>query len=343
MNRHNTTYTAAGRWLAPGERDAAASVDRVLAGAALVAVLVTAASFLARASWLLELSTHFRFQLALGSTVLLVAALMRRRLFVAALAALSVAANAAPLVPWIVAGPAVVRAAEQPVRLMSANVYFRNADYAALLEQVREQDPDVLGLLEVDRAWLDGLSVLEAEYPWTVFRPEEGAYGLALYSRLPFRPLPESPYSEDGLQTAVAVELDLGQQPVTLVLAHVRAPTSPARARMRNAQFARLSEMLRDDDNAAKILIGDLNTTPWSPWYRQLASTAQMKNAALGQGYLPTWPAGFGLLGIPIDHCLVSDALLVESFKTGGNFGSDHLPIVVELAPADEAVPYAAR
>ncbi|HEX2138714.1 MAG TPA: hypothetical protein VHG33_03270, partial [Woeseiaceae bacterium] len=59
---------------------------------------------------------------------------------------------------------------------------------------------------------------------------------------------------------------------------------------------------------------------------------AKMKNAALGRGYLPTWPAGFSLLKIPIDHCLVSDALHVASFDTGGDFGSDHLPIVIDLS-----------
>lgn len=336
MNRYALALASTGRWIASGERRATVSFNRVLTVAALAAFLLTAASFLARTSWVFELLTHFRFQLALGSMVLLLCALARRRLLTAALAAMAAAANAAPLVPFLLAGPANAEAAEHPLRLMAANVHYRNFDYAALLEEVRRQDPDVLGLMEVDQAWLDELSVLESEFRWTVLRPEEGPYGLALYSNLPFRQLPGSPYTEGGFQTAVAVELAIDKVPVTLVLAHVRAPMGPRKAELRNTQFAELANRLAADDNDAQILLGDLNTTPWSPYYRQLASTTGMRNAALGGGYQPTWPAGFSLLKIPIDHCLLSDALRVGSFTTGADIGSDHLPIVVDLSLREE-------
>lgn len=336
MNRHGAVLESTGRRISAGNRAMHASFNRLVSAGAVAALLVTAASFLARASWLLELLTHFRLQLALGSTVLLVIALARRRLVTAALAALAVAANTAPLVPYLLAGPAIAAASAGSLRVMAANVHYRNAGYAALLEEVRRQDPDVLGLMEVDQAWLDGLSALEAEYRWKVLEPQEGPYGLALYSRVPFRLLPESPYTEGGLQTAIALELAVDESPLTLVLTHVRAPTSPGKAELRNAQFAGLARLLDADPNEAKVLLGDLNTTPWSPYYRQLASATDMRNAALGHGYQPTWPAGFSLLQIPIDHCLVSDALRVGSFRTGTDVGSDHLPIIVDLSLRDE-------
>lgn len=334
MNRYGAVLESTGRRIAAGNRAMNRSFSRLVSAGALAALMVTAASFLARASWLLELLTHFRLQLALGSIVLLVCALARRRLLTAALAAIAAAANAAPLVPYMLGGPASAEASGSSFRVMAANVHYRNSGYAALLEEVREQDPDVLGLMEVDQAWLDGLSALEAEYRWKVLEPQEGPYGLALYSRLPFRLLPETPYTEDGLQTAIALELEVGESPVTLVLTHVRAPTSSGNAELRNAQFAGLARLLAADPNEAQVLLGDLNTTPWSPYYRQLVSATGMRNAALGRGYQPTWPAGFSLLKIPIDHCLVSEALRVIDFDTGADFGSDHLPVVVELTAA---------
>lgn len=341
MNRHATALGTTGGRIASGNRAVNTSLNRLVSAAALAAFLVTAASLLAGTSWLPELVTHFRLQLALASLVLLLCGLARRRLLTAALAALAAAANAAPLLPYMIAGPASAEASTDQLRVMAANVHYRNFEYAALLEEIRRHDPDVLGLMEVDQAWLDALAALEAEYRFKVLEPQEGAYGLALYSRLPFQLLPDGPYTEGGLQTAIAIELAVGESPVTLVLAHVRAPTSPGKAELRNTQFAGLARMLAAAPHEAKVLLGDLNTTPWSPYYRQLASTTGMRNAALGRGYQPTWPAGFSLLKIPIDHCLVSDALRVGSFRTGADVGSDHLPIVVDLSfrePPDTAL-----
>ena len=37
-------------------------------------------------------------------------------------------------------------------------------------------------------------------------------------------------------------------------------------------------------------------------------------------------------LGIPIDQCLVSRGIQVANVRTGNDVGSDHLPLIVDLA-----------
>lgn len=311
----------------------AALFDRVLLWLALAAFSVTGASWLARTAWLFELFTHFRFQLAAGAVLLLAAALVRRRARTAALALLVMLANGMPLLPYLSGGIAeAATTTPAALELMTANVHYRNADYAALLEQVRREDPDVLGLLEVDQRWLDALAPLEAEYRWRVQYPQPDPWGLALYSKLPVEELAVSPYREAGVNTAILVKVEVGDTPVTLALAHVSAPTTPGKARLRNLQLGRLAELLSDREGP-RILAGDLNITPWSPYYQDLAAAAGLTNAARGVGYLPTWPAGFNPFKIPIDHCLVSDEVRVVSFRTGATFNSDHLPVLVQLVP----------
>src|SRR5690606_41308184 len=77
----------------------AALFDRVLLWLALAAFSVTGASWLARTAWLLELFTHFRFQLAAGAVLLLAPAPVRRRARPAALARPGTPANGLPLPP----------------------------------------------------------------------------------------------------------------------------------------------------------------------------------------------------------------------------------------------------
>ena len=74
--------------------------------------------------------------------------------------------------------------------------------------------------------------------------------------------------------------------------------------------------------------------TLWSPYYTRFEQETGMVNARKGFGLFPTWPTWMqmSLLMIPIDHCLVSSDLRVTNFRTGRNVGSDHLPVIVDIA-----------
>jgi endonuclease/exonuclease/phosphatase (EEP) superfamily protein YafD len=184
------------------------------------------------------------------------------------------------------------------------------------------------------------LSELHEEYPYSVLHPLDDSYGLALFSRLPIRELEFSPYDEDGKQIAIIVEVELPARRATLVLAHPISPVLPGRASSRNRQIEKIAKLIRTAGNPEQILIGDLNITPWSPYYAPLETEAKLKNAAVGRGYRPTWPTwarGSRLMKIPIDHCLLSDGFQVQQFRTGTEIGSDHLPIIVDIANAASA------
>ena len=71
---------------------------------------------------------------------------------------------------------------------------------------------------------------------------------------------------------------------------------------------------------------------PWSLPLRRLIRQTGLRDSALGFGVQPTWPAGMLLARIQIDQCLVSEDLKVVRRDVGPDVGSDHLPLVVELA-----------
>jgi endonuclease/exonuclease/phosphatase (EEP) superfamily protein YafD len=97
----------------------------------------------------------------------------------------------------------------------------------------------------------------------------------------------------------------------------------------RNRQLAAIADYVAKVKNP--LVVGDLNVTMWSPYYKPLTTKAELRNARAGFGVLPTWPTFSPLLSIPIDHCLVSRDIKVLNIRTGREVGSDHLPLITDL------------
>ncbi|HEU0178738.1 MAG TPA: endonuclease/exonuclease/phosphatase family protein [Blastocatellia bacterium] len=84
---------------------------------------------------------------------------------------------------------------------------------------------------------------------------------------------------------------------------------------------------------APMICVGDLNITPWSPYYHRFIERTELVNVRKGFGLFPSWPTFlfFKWLMLPLDHCLVNEDVRVANVKTREAIGSDHLPLIVEL------------
>jgi endonuclease/exonuclease/phosphatase (EEP) superfamily protein YafD len=117
---------------------------------------------------------------------------------------------------------------------------------------------------------------------------------------------------------------------VNVVTTHPPVPFSPHFANVYQAYIRTLGQ-LRKQMQGPVVLIGDLNTTPWSAHYRQLLMATQLHDARTGFGIRPTWPTYFPVFFIPIDHVYVSPDLIPITLETGNYNGSDHLPIYTEL------------
>lgn len=310
---------------------------RLVRAGAWSATAVTLASLFGQFSWIAELFTHFRLQMAAGTLLVAgLAALVRMHSQAVLLAVLAVT-NAAFLADYVLPGTGKAQPQTASLRLLSLNVSRRNVDFSALHTLIDEMRPDVVGLMEVNNAWLESLRYLEPAYPYRILRPQDGYFGLAILSRLPLRELDWSPLAFEEVQTAIVAELTIGEQPVTLVLSHVQAPLTPTQARSRNRQLESLAEIFRENPHGEGILLGDLNITPWSPYFATLETETELLNAARGEGYRGTWPVQPFIFRIPIDHCLLSAGFQVRRIRTGPDIGSDHLPLVVDVVAVDDA------
>lgn len=236
----------------------------------------------------------------------------------------------APVLPWYLGSDADAPGAASPrLKILVSNVYYSNRKFDRLQRLVAEEDPDVVGLVEVSERWLKKLTPLRERYPFHFEVPDESHVGLALYSRLSIAGA-RAIRIGDGSSPAIAATLNTAGGDVDILLVHPASPIDAEAIRRRNAQIRALAQHVRDTGRPT-VLAGDLNITMWNAGYRPLEDIARMHNARAGHGIGPTWPA-MGGLGVPIDHILATPDVSLRGFRVLRPVGSDHRPIAAEFA-----------
>ena len=301
---------------------------------ALAIAVPCTAALLGRLSWITELFTHFRMQyVVIGSAALLLFGIKRR--WRAAFALVPFLASAAwPLAPYLMqpAAGTAAPAGGAELTVMSVNVEESNRRHAALRALVRTHSPDVLVLTEITRRWARELEPLFEAYPHRLLEPRRnGGEGIAVLSRIPVKrarivPLLSMP--------AADLLLDLGGRDVRLFGVHLRSPPGAHSVDERNRQIEALAPLVTGDPGP-RIVTGDFNSTPFSPYLADWIRTTGLGDAARGRGYVYTWPTFLPILGIPIDHFFHSEDFQVLEFRRLPAFGSDHYPVFVRLALID--------
>ncbi len=295
----------------------------------LAAVTVFACA--ARWSWILDLLPHFSVQIAMTAVVLLAILLGFRQWRTAILPALVLGVCGTQLLP-------LYRPARQPsysgrvMRVISANVHRSNQQYAKFIEYIRTRAPDLFLVMEVDEVWLAELETLHAEYPYRIIQPGPGAFGIAFYSRMPFEDHATIESEAAGVPMIHAT-VAFGDRSLNVLGAHTLPPIRRHNSEKRNGQLREIAAMTASL-RGPTVLLGDLNTTSWSPHFGDLLRNGRLRDGRKGFGIQPTWPVRSGLPGlvqIPIDHTLVSDDVEVVARRAGSNVGSDHLPVEIEF------------
>lgn len=211
------------------------------------------------------------------------------------------------------------------VRVVVFNLSLRNGNVAQVTRFLAQLRADAAVLLEVGPQWREPLASLRAVYAHQLVRERDDPFGIALLSAHPCAPCDE--IQEEGMTPALLGRLALRDRHLWVAGVHAVPPLSGEWMRERDRYLRNMSQRLAALAGS-RVLAGDFNTTPWAPGYRELRA------AGLHDGgrALASWPAFLPFPVIPIDHVLVSKELRVLSKRRGPPLGSDHYPIVVELA-----------
>jgi len=299
---------------------------RVALGLSVIGMAATCLAFAGRAHWLLEWFSHFHVQYLLCLLPFAIAFAIGRKFVLATLCTVFVLVNLAVVLPiyWGASGAKD----DKGFRLLLLNINSANREHACVLDTIERTNPDLILAMEVNERWLKALSTVGESYPYWASRPRSDNFGIAFFSRLSG----EIDIRRVGSSVPTVVAcLETRRGPIIVIGTHTMPPVNGELATERNNQLQALARLAKAQQDPV-LLTGDLNLSPWSPYFSDLLEQSGLRDARRGFGLQTTWPDGVFFLRVPIDHCLHSEEFTVSSFAAGESIGSDHFPVVVDLA-----------
>lgn len=294
------------------------------AGASAAIALAIVAGLFAPLDPRLEMINHFRPLLAIGALAsFLLALLLRRKLLIAATGATAVLMAALIAVPLLYAAPNADRT-KTSLRVVTFNIWNGNTMLADAAKFLIGTNADVIVLQEVLCAKTDPLfEALLSAYPH-VYRASERCFGQAILSKHPILKTGRRDYSYRAPLWLWA-EIAWQGRTIRITGIHLAHPTRP------HDQAVNVND-LTGYLNAVRvphIIAGDFNLTPYSWLLTKLAHRTGFRRQAT---YLSSWPGNFAFPVFLIDHVLASREFASTGSAIGPYIGSDHLPVIADLA-----------
>ncbi len=277
--------------------------------------------------WLFDLFSHFKFQyvLILGLGIVILAMLKEKKAYLYLPFLLLNIYEVAP----IYFGETSPTKLNATCKIVCINVLSSNRSYDAVKQYLNKTSADIIILQEFNQTWQDELASYLITYPHQLLLPRSDNFGMAIYSKTEFSTLKKTQLANMQIPSIVG-DFKINGQSVKLLATHTLPPVGQERFNKRNQHLNAIAKYTTSTSSDL-IVIGDLNTSSYSNHFKQLLSNSNLKDSRKSFGILPTWPTGLSLAYTTLDHCLVSENVIVTNRETGNFIGSDHLPIFVEI------------
>jgi endonuclease/exonuclease/phosphatase (EEP) superfamily protein YafD len=291
-------------------------------------------------------------QLAAAALLLTLPALLFRPRWFAMLGPIAFAWNIATVwsyLPWPHAETgASAEDAAPALKVVSANVWYRNDSTEAGLNYFRGSDADVIAVIEATPQWKMALEPLYPKYPYRIDCVERRPpCEMMLLSKYPFRR--SFAGAIDGRSPFILWgEIAFQGKPIVVAATHLAWPLRAAAGNagattagtLQAAPLAGSDPLVQSQQGHALadylqglgadlVLMGDFNSVPWSRTQVALRAAAGLEDAG---PMVPTWPSWQPAWSrLPIDHIMTRGALGRREFRSGPYIGSDHLPVEAEI------------
>ena len=221
---------------------------------------------------------------------------------------------------------------EQRLTLLSANVFLHNERRDELLQEIESTSADVVLIQEFSPSWqrtIEQSNLLDT-YPHGIVQPRDDAFGQAVFSRIPIL---ASEVWETGGMPVITFRVGLSKGSIRVFNWHPFPPIPLENFQIQSKQYEELVARLVQSEGLA-IVVGDFNVTQHSPRMKELREIGfHSAHEETGRGAAVTFPNGQrDLPSIRIDHAMLSKGLKTIAIREGEGAGSDHKPLILEVA-----------
>lgn len=318
--------------------------ETVLLSGTVAALVATVIGFCGDWHWYADLFAHFRPQYVIGFALVGTILLLRRRWKTAGLALAGIVINLTVMWPHAVqseialssSSPSATAVSHAKVRVVSFNLLQGNEHLEAAERFLRECDADVIILQEVTPETATMLRRCEPIYPDQFIRGKKDSKGTALLTRLPVKNLRFEPAPGEELIGANIGEFTAPNgQLFTILGVHSHKPTSAKGAAGQDKYFDWLAERITTlrQSGTSLVVAGDFNATPWSRSFKRFTAASPLLDTSRGVLFGATWNV-WSPQRLLIDHVFVSPEWRLLGREVGPEAGSDHRPLIVDLALA---------
>lgn len=274
--------------------------------------------------WLVALVDHFRLHYLVLLASAMIPAWWWRQWKSLGLSSVLMAGQIWVMEPWGWGNVSDESSESKSYSLVWANVHTGNESKSEVLNYLVARDPDFICLGEVNRLWLEHLSPLDEKWPHQILQPREDNFGMAVYSKYPFKQRQKLDLDVPCIQ--FEVENHSGNT-FSVFAVHPVPPIGSRFTSSRDRYLQRISEAM-SATQPPSVAVGDFNATPWHYPVKQMMKRHQLRFYSPRNILpLPTWPMSLLPVGIPIDFFLAHPGVSVHELNRGPDLGSDHRPI----------------
>lgn len=238
-------------------------------------------------------------------------------------------------VPWA----KNIKSSDTQFSILLSNVKMTNKKAQPLIDLIQLKKPDLFLAMEVNDWWNKKLKVLEKDYPYWQHTPNEVAYGMVLYSKLPIKNVGVNYLNNKKVPSFESTIMLTEKKQIIFHSIHPVPPTHyknlPDNEGKQEHALKRLGHNI-EGQKLPIIVAGDLNDVVWGDVDDLTDTKNILYDVRVGRGFYNSYNADNFLMRWPLDHIFVSKEFQIIKLERLPNIASDHFPIYLELILVDE-------